>query len=510
MSIQINRRDFIKLASFLPLLTTKYPKNFQFKKQISGKDQLPNILILVFDALSANHVSLFGYNRDTMPNLSRLSQRANVYHNYYAGGNFTSAGTASILTGTYPWTHRAFHLHGTVEENLVDHNIFNLLAEKGYTGMSYSHNLLATSLLYQFRAAIDNFKWTRELCLSDTQYSDIIFPNDFNHSFWSEWLIMRGGKTNPSSLFFSFAQRMLKASNKSLHNREYGDQFPRGIPNLHNLFFVLEDTTNWIMEQLTSLPEPYLSYIHVLPPHEPYTTRKDFINIFKDGWSPKPKPERFFSDGISVESLNHERRLYDEYIAYADAEIGRIFDFLHKEGITENTYIFLTSDHGELFERGVRGHVTPALYQPVINVPLLVWKPGQTIRKDIFEATSCTDILPTLAHIAGMSVPNWTEGEVLPSISEQTSDLVRDIYSVEAKSNPKHQPLNKMTVALIKGQYKLIYYTGYGQKIPQYELFDIENDPEEREDLSSTHKSVADGLYGIIREKITEVNRPFI
>ncbi|MBK9781637.1 MAG: sulfatase-like hydrolase/transferase [Anaerolineales bacterium] len=66
-----------------------------------------NVLIIVFDAMSAYNLSLYGYDRETTPNLARLSKRATVFHNHFAGGNFTTPGTASILTGSLPWTHRA-------------------------------------------------------------------------------------------------------------------------------------------------------------------------------------------------------------------------------------------------------------------------------------------------------------------------------------------------------------------------------------------------------------------
>jgi hypothetical protein len=48
-----------------------------------------------------------------------------VYHNHYAGGNYTTPGTASLLTGTLPWKHRAFQPGGNVDEAYVEKNIFS-------------------------------------------------------------------------------------------------------------------------------------------------------------------------------------------------------------------------------------------------------------------------------------------------------------------------------------------------------------------------------------------------
>ncbi len=62
----------------------------------------PNIIVLVFDAMSADNLSLYGYRRETSPNFERLAQRSNVYHSHYSAGSFTTSGTASLLTGLYP------------------------------------------------------------------------------------------------------------------------------------------------------------------------------------------------------------------------------------------------------------------------------------------------------------------------------------------------------------------------------------------------------------------------
>ena len=120
-----NRRDFLKLAGMLPLglIAPKLSKSFGLQ---SDKK---NVVIVVFDAFSAYNMSLYGYSRDTTPNIARLAERAVVYHNHYASSNYTTSGTASLLTGTHPWTHRALQPNGTVIEDFVDHNIFSVFNE---------------------------------------------------------------------------------------------------------------------------------------------------------------------------------------------------------------------------------------------------------------------------------------------------------------------------------------------------------------------------------------------
>src|SRR6266508_3062077 len=106
--MKISRRDFLKSVSLyvMGLLGLSIQPGLKRLNDVAG--DTPNVIILVFDTLSARHLSLYGYSRLTSPNLTRFADRAIVYHRHYAAGNFTSPGTASLLTGTYPWTHRAF------------------------------------------------------------------------------------------------------------------------------------------------------------------------------------------------------------------------------------------------------------------------------------------------------------------------------------------------------------------------------------------------------------------
>lgn len=509
MDQQINRREFLKLLSVLPLLQLNMPQFVGQANATKSDPSMPNVVILVFDALSAEHLSMSGYKRTTTPNIDRFAERATIYHENYSGGNFTSAGTGSLLTGTYPWTHRAIHLHGTVLDSFAERNIFSLLADKGYHRAAYSHNLLVTSLLFQFREDLEVLTRTRELCLADDQFSDLLFPNDFNTAFWSEWLTLRGSDNSPGSLFLSLIHRLYRSVHKRGLTEQYANQFPRGIPNLHNLYFILEDAIDWILVQLKSMPQPYIAYYHLLPPHEPYTTRKDFVNKFADGWNPEPKPSTKFSHDVPDKLLAKNRRDYDEYLAYADAEFGRLVDELEASSALENTVFIFTSDHGELFERGIRGHVTQTLYQPVIRVPLIISMPGQNKRIDVNSPTSSVDLLPTIMSLTGQPVPEWCEGEILPTFGDSAPLSSRKIYAVEAKSNPKLAPLNKATISLMNGEYKMIRYSGYKGEEESYELYNILDDPEERQDLYQSNHPAAADIKHQLKEKLSEVNLEF-
>ncbi|MCC6955255.1 MAG: sulfatase-like hydrolase/transferase, partial [Anaerolineales bacterium] len=161
----ITRRDFLKLLGATGFFTLGH----SLVGSVTGSTNRPtsahpNVLILLFDALSAVDMSFYGYPRPTTPNFERFTQKATVFHRHYATGSFTTPGTASLLTGVLPWTHRAINLQGTTSPQFQDNNLFSLIPTE-YQTFAYTHNSLAQILLDQFRGSIDDLHEISELAL---------------------------------------------------------------------------------------------------------------------------------------------------------------------------------------------------------------------------------------------------------------------------------------------------------------------------------------------------------
>jgi arylsulfatase A-like enzyme len=491
MSQKLSRRDFLKIATLLGLSTFTYPALARISDASTDK---PNVLILVFDTLSALHLSLYGYRRETSPHMTRFAERATVYNAHYSAGNFTTPGTASIFTGTYPWTHRAIHADGTVSQEMAPKNIYRAFGEQGYTSLAFSHNQLANILHHQFRHDIHQIVPPGEIALVENAYADGWFPRDYGIAIQSERSFLEPVGELPNSLFLHLVLKHFRTKEERNVARNLHDDFPRGVPHNHDIFYTLKHTYDWLVSALHTLPTPYLTYFHVMPPHDPYTPRVEFVDLFDDGWSPAPKPTHFFTEGREQDFLDLKRREYDEYIGYVDAEFGRLIDNLTAEGLLENTWVVVTSDHGELFERGIFRHSTPTLYEPLLRVPLMISAPGQQQRHDVNTITSSVDLLPTLLHIIGGPIPEWTEGILLPPHNGIPIDPKRPVFALEATRSPKSQPLRTATAAIIKGKHKLVHYMGFSDHNQVSELYDLEEDPEERNDLVETHPDLADEL----------------
>ena len=481
--------------------------------QLNGKAD--NVIIIVFDAFSASNTFLHGYPRETTPNISKLSEKAIVYHNHYAGGNFTTPGTATVLTGAHPWTHRAFRRNGTVEDAFAKKNIFS--AFDGYHRIAYSHNPWVYTLLNQFQEDIEKIIPLDEFLLLKKDFVAKLLENDDNIATVSRVRIVdRKAEGFSYSLFLSYLYGAFERYRAS-QIKEWKTVYPRGIPSMDYInYFLLEDALDGLENYLNNIQQPFLGYFHYWPPHEPYRTRKDFYNRFKnDNYKPVEKPRNPFSYGRTQKDplrLSRLRIEYDEYILYADQEFARFFERLENSGLLENTWLILTSDHGELFERGIEGHSTPVLYQPLIHIPLLIFEPGRTKRKDIYSPTSAIDVLPTLLQVTGQNPAPWSEGIILPPFSNSISSQERNLYTLEARASEQFKPLTTATVTMHKENYKLIYYLGheeFGETGEHVELYNILNDPEELNNLYSTKQELSQILLHELKEKLTQVNKPY-
>ncbi len=511
--MRINRREFLKilglLGGALPLIRPRPQARLN-----AATPGGPNLLLLVFDTFSAEHMSLYGYGRKTTPQLERLSARATVFHEHYAGGNFTTAGTASLLTGTYPWTHRGLQLSGSILNPLKGNNLFAALASKYQFQQSYTHNPLAQILLEQFRDAHPGLYLhpIHSLTVDDDRLADF-FKNDYEYAYWGELINRRLAEpVLPTNLILSVPDYFFQLYRVMRYARIYREQFPHGLPiNSNGTFFVLDEAIDWISTLFNTWQGGHaagsLAYVHLFPPHESYHPRREFLQLFQDAQPPIAKPPHFFTENYDQSFLDNQATLYDQYIAYVDAEIGRLFALFEQTGVLENTIIVLTSDHGQLIERGIHGHSTPVLYEPLTHIPLLIWQPGQQTRKDIYLPTSAVDILPTLMHFSGNALPTWGEGQVLPGLGgPENAD--RSIFTLEAKLNSKFKAITIGTVAMRKGEHKLIHYFGYPGFDDQTECFDLSVDPGELNNLYPA-SILARQLKEEALAKIETVNTPY-
>jgi arylsulfatase A-like enzyme len=507
---KLSRRDLLKLAGLAPagIALSK------ITKYIDADKSNPNIVILVLDALTARNMSLYGYNRRTTPNIERFAGRATVYHSHYSAGTFTSTGTASLLTGMYPWTHRATNYSGLVRRDFMERNLFHLIAPQ-YTRVGFSQNLLADLLLTQFGNNLDlhmspGAYSEMENVFSDVNGSDTLVKyRAYDYYLFSLW-------SEPGSLFFG-------AMNKYWRDYRSGAMVEKTRKNElqyyeKDLFFKIENVFDGLVSLLRQLRNPFIAYFHLFPPHEPYVPSPNFLGLFNDGWEPRRKPKHpLLAKKESQNELDKMRIAYDRYLAQTDSAFGGFLDALQSSGALDNTYFILTSDHGQMFERGALGHRSPLLYDSASRVPLLISSPRQLARRDVHSVTNCVDILPTLLKISGSKIPDWCDGRILPGFGGEEDNL-QGSFSMDAKYSPPNGNLSTISISMQMGKYKLIYYKGYSdyKGYPDdkrfydglFELYDLEDDPEELRDIVMLEPAIARQMKDLLLSAYTIANHP--
>jgi arylsulfatase A-like enzyme len=541
----LNRRDFLKLSGIalggglsaglnLPTIT---PKAGAFQNLQPNRTK-PNIIVVLFDALSARHLSLYNYRRKTSPNIERFAQRAIVYNNHYSPGNFTSPSTGSFFTGSYPWIHRALHLNSQVRKDIAPFNIFRFLSPDYYE-CAFTQSTVADTLLYQLGETLDEHRRLDSYSLAGhALYPYLENDEALNVSYAYDGFQLKN-KSQSGSLFLALLRDLSIQMKYQLQAQKYRSLYPLvdvaklGGPEtslflpcltgtdvyyaLYQLFDGLMRLFDEVAMSAAKAAKPFLAYIHVKPPHAPYMPDARFLGSFNDGWAPKPKPDsRLLGSYIPQQQLNGERQRYDEFIANLDAEFGRLLDHLEESGRLDDSILMVTSDHGETFERGEDGHSTPNVYEQLIHIPLLISVPGQKSRYDVTALTSTVDIVPTMLKVAGVGAAQDAplEGQVLPGFenwsptSGSTSDEMasksiaadaitdadRSVFVVEGKSCPLNRRIqgDMATTAIVKGHYKLVHYTHYLKARDRYEFYDLQNDPAELENLYKTNPIAKD------------------
>jgi hypothetical protein len=325
----VSRRDFLKASAALVTSATFGGVSRMLSSAYSQTSSKPNILIFVFDAMSARNLSLYGYPRQTTPNLERFAERASVYHQHYSAGNFTTAGTASMLTGMYPWTHRAFNYRGMIDRTLTDRNFFHLIGDE-YTRVAFTQNLWADILLSQFEADLD----FHLACDAYSQFSEsLIQPDDLPadrdlaYYVFQDFLNLRVDDEHPypGSLFLASADLSRAIVTNRHHN---SSEYPRGLPTNHDFSYQNSSVLGGIASLLQSKvlqSSPYLAYFHLWSPHEPYGARQEFVGMFEKDLNLQAKSRHPLSGNhYSERSLRKYRREYDEFIADLGRRIWQI------------------------------------------------------------------------------------------------------------------------------------------------------------------------------------------
>lgn len=248
---------------------------------------------------------------------------------------------------------------------------------------------------------------------------------------------------------------------------------------------VADDVLAWLAAQKPD--RPWFAYVHFMDPHWPYEPSMTHLGRFWKGDLPSPEAVSAINTQVRARQagapiLALARHLYHASVAEVDEAIGRLLRFLDERGLNSEAVVCVTADHGEEF--GEHGGVLHArtLYEEVIRVPLMLAGPG--FRPATYDVPVSTQALaPTLAGALGFDSSVFASSPLNPG-SSGSGQLVR------AELFPFPPSIHHW--AVVDGADKLLRAID-----GSLELYDLNNDPSERENRAALEASVVRRLHAL-------------
>jgi len=242
---------------------------------------------------------------------------------------------------------------------------------------------------------------------------------------------------------------------------------------------------------------PFFLFVHYFDPHSPYDPPPEFADKFPLAAGPR-------------QSLRTQIARYDAEIAFADAQIGELLAALDRLGLSQDTLVAITADHGEgLMQHGVLGHGVQ-LYEEQVRVPLLLRWPGHLPAGRIVEgAVSLIDLAPTLLELVGLAdAAGGMQGQSLVPVltGAAVPDPSRPIFLFRREYEPgrvEGQPVAGEKFGVRLGDFKLVLGPQEGTR----ELFDVLHDPRERRELLAVEPARAAELEKQIGDWLAQDRR---
>lgn len=413
-------------------------------------NELPNVLIVIVDALRPDRLGAYGYARKTSPNLDRLASESWLYTQALTTAPWTKPAIASLLTGLYP------------REHGISSGGWSRRDEAGAAQVSA---LPASSL-------------TLPELLAETGYRTAAFGE--NHHLIARLGFAQGFEEHALDLMdrpFMESVTARLGLGVARHFASPGAQRNTG-KKIHQRFF------GWLPNDA----QPYFAYLHHIDVHWPYRAPPPYAERFgarrtatdfnSMDFYLKAGPQRADPDNppdIDTELLQDMSNAYDAAIQFMDAELGRLFSELKRRGSYDRTLIVVTADHGEQFmEHGEIGHGT-SLHDVLLRVPLMIKFPcpGPNCRPNrIDEQVQLVDVMPTILATVGVPAPRALSG--------------RDIAKPVPSTRVAYAEMGGQ-IALRTSQFKLIHHLEESRT----ELYALQADPGERRNLAETDPQLA-------------------
>jgi arylsulfatase A-like enzyme len=399
-----------------------------------------NIILVTFDALSAEDMSIYGYRLPTTPNIDAFGRNGTVFTNFYSASTFTTPSVTAILTGLHPSESHVYQLYGRVSNPSVGRTLPHLMRAAGYKTAASISNPFA---YYLAEGLADDYDSLPEPS----------FHNDGVKHLWDA--------TRPLHQRSPVGSRV----GEYLDLESAWDFVPEQLGKSAG-FMHLQVRPTASFEQarkvLAKLPDGFFLWVHVMAPHWPYLpdladrgrflASGEFLTVRdQSDLNPYYPPDQ---QGV----WDKLRLRYDEYLASADRAFGSFISEVEGAGRLRNTTVIVSADHGESFEGGFSGHGGPDQIRPMIHIPLIIRTPYQRQGHRVAFAADQTALAPTILDLAGQSKPEWMPGRSLVEWLKRDDEGEGEglAFTEYLERNSIYAPLRSGTAGVIDGRHQYV------------------------------------------------------
>lgn len=330
----------------------------------SDLQKLPNIILIGSDCVNADHMSVYGYKRETTPYLEELAAESLVVENQFTNAGNTAGSVISMLTGRYPSDTRVLYPPDMLTGSDAYEHLPGILKSLGYYNVQMSVPHYADAYTLGMLKGFDEVNG--ELATGNTYLR----------------LIDSGFSTEDASFLSSVIDRI---ADRLLHIF-----FVKQMENPYDL--VMEDNSGLPDEEKISTifsllddqsDQPIFVHAHLLGTHGPYYYPK--TQVFSAG---EEQDEKWMID------------YYDDSILDFDRMVHELFTGLEERGQLENTVVIIYSDHG-------RGFLVKS------RLPMIIHFPDAEFQNIKINNAQNLDIAPTILDYLGVAQPSWMSGSSL-------------------------------------------------------------------------------------------------
>ena len=395
------------------------------------------------DTLRADHLSCYGYERETSPNIDELVEDSVLFENVYAQSPWTLPSHLSMLFSLNSASHQVYYYNQKIDDSLPSITSFlrkNGFMTYGFTGGGY------VSRIFGFSKGFDWYDehFGKSLAVLGTDEAERLFAHT------SDWL-----KENKDKPFFLFLHTF------QIHG-------PYECPSPWNEAF-LDKEMKW--------------------------KKFNLVKFFR---------ERGRDHKFTPQEIDNIMSLYDGEIRYTDeALIKPLITLLKELGIYDNTLLIITSDHGEEFYDHKGWLHSTTLYNELIRVPLVMKFPNSEFKGTKVKAKSRSiDIMPTVLetasvkynkkHLDGKSLMDLIEGRELEDRTFISDLAYKNVYD----TTPAMIATNENNLKIILSKSK--------ESVKDIEIYDLQRDPKEKTNIIGKQRKFGQKLIDILNEYYRE------